>query len=150
MNSPLAISAGARLYLDANIFIYFVEGHPAFANALALLFRGIDEGSIIAVTSELTLAEVLVKPLADGKPGIAEVYENVLATASKIQMTPVSRDLLLASARLRAEWGGKLFDAIHIATALASNCDILLTEDRGIRTPPALTILRVGQLTAGI
>jgi predicted nucleic acid-binding protein len=141
MNSPLAISAGARLYLDANIFIYFVEGHPAFANALALLFRGIDEGSIIAV---------LVKPLADGKPGIAEVYENVLATASKIQMTPVSRDLLLASARLRAEWGGKLFDAIHIATALASNCDILLTEDRGIRTPPALTILRVGQLTAGI
>ena len=146
MNSPLQIPAGTRLYLDANIFIYFVEGHAAFASSLGLLFQRIDDDSVIAVTSEMTLAEVLVKPFADSKPHIAELYAQILAVGSQVQIVPVSRDILLSSARLRAQWGGKLFDAVHVATAMQSSCDILLTEDRSIRTPSGLAVVRIGQM----
>ena len=54
-----------RLYLDTNIFVYALEGYPVFRPILTSLFAAIDRGDIQAVTSELTLAEVLVKPLLD-------------------------------------------------------------------------------------
>lgn len=49
-------------YLDANIWIYALEGYPVFIQDLNQLFQSIDQGNLSAVTSELSLAEALVKP----------------------------------------------------------------------------------------
>lgn len=56
---------GHQIYLDTNIWIYALEGYPDFIQPLTELFSHIDQGNLKAVTSELTLAEVLVKPLMD-------------------------------------------------------------------------------------
>ena len=48
---------GKRVYLDANVFIYAVEQHPEHALFLAGLFDLFEAGEVVAVTSELTLAE---------------------------------------------------------------------------------------------
>jgi predicted nucleic acid-binding protein len=58
LNSQL----GRRVYLDTNIIIYAVEGYENHAARIKLVLRGMTEGEITAVTSDLTLAEVLVKP----------------------------------------------------------------------------------------
>jgi len=52
---------GKRVYLDTNIWIYAVEAYPSHVNLLTQLFTKIDQGELLAVTSELTIAEVLVK-----------------------------------------------------------------------------------------
>ena len=54
---------GERIYLDTNIFIYALEAYPEYVSTLTSLFAAIDEGKIRAMTSELTLAEVLIKPM---------------------------------------------------------------------------------------
>ena len=59
--------AGRRTYLDVNLFIYALEGHPQYLSVVTDLFDAIDRGSLQAVTSELSLAEALVKPRADGR-----------------------------------------------------------------------------------
>lgn len=56
---------GKDIYVDANIFIYLLEGYPEFIPFLTQFFDLIDRGVIRGVTSELTLAEALVKPMAD-------------------------------------------------------------------------------------
>jgi predicted nucleic acid-binding protein len=56
---------GASVYLDANVFIYFLEGFAPASDFLGRLFAEIDAGRIRGVTSELTLAELLVKPIRD-------------------------------------------------------------------------------------
>ena len=56
---------GSRIYLDANIFIYALEGYPEFLKILTELFEMIDKGNIQACSSDLTLAETLVKPMMD-------------------------------------------------------------------------------------
>lgn len=61
-NTLAAIPAGSRVYIDTNIWIYSLEGFAPLAPALTALFERIDAGDLAAVTSELTLAEVLVKP----------------------------------------------------------------------------------------
>lgn len=63
----LEVITGSRVYLDTNIFIYAVEGYPKFQPELNVLFEAFDDGTLKAITSELTLAEVLVKPLIDNR-----------------------------------------------------------------------------------
>ena len=56
---------GSRIYLDTNVFIYALEAYPEYELSLNSLFSAIDSGKLTAVTSELTLAEVLIKPMID-------------------------------------------------------------------------------------
>ena len=60
-----AIPKGTRVYLDANVWIYALEGYAEFVASVTALFARIDAGELIALTSELRLAEVLVKPFAN-------------------------------------------------------------------------------------
>ena len=53
------------VYLDANIFIYALEGYPDFQARITILLEAMDHQEIEALTSELTLAEVLVKPFRE-------------------------------------------------------------------------------------
>jgi predicted nucleic acid-binding protein len=67
---------GERIYLDTNIFIYAIEGYPDFVDELNQLFDSIDAGNFRAFTSELTLAEVLVRPLMDANLEIQAVNQK--------------------------------------------------------------------------
>ena len=67
---------GQRVYLDANIFIYALEGHARYLPVLSDLFKIIDRDEAQAVTSELTLAEVLVKPFADASTDRQAAYQQ--------------------------------------------------------------------------
>lgn len=137
---------GDRLYLDTNVFIYLVEDHPDFAGVLRALFVQIDEHAIEAVTSELTLAEVMIKPIARRRPDLAATYDRLLAPGASMDMRPVDRATLLKSAELCAHFGGTTFDAIHVATACLSGCDYLVSEDRDLLVPPPLQHLRLSEL----
>ncbi len=66
---------GKKVYLDTNIFIYAVEGYEEFSSELNLLFTQFDKEILQAATSELTLAEVLVKPMLDNEKEIQYIYE---------------------------------------------------------------------------
>jgi predicted nucleic acid-binding protein len=129
---------GQKLYLDTNIWIYALEGYPEYRQNLHLLFSAIDQGRLGAVTSELTLAEVLVKPVKNQQEAIRRAYETAIRPSASLQVIGISRDILIQSACLRAQSKLKLPDAIHAATALALQCDIFLTNDQGFQSVPQL------------
>jgi predicted nucleic acid-binding protein len=98
--------------------IYALEGYSEFAPTLTALFVALDDGRIKAATSELTLAESLVKPMMDGNKDIEAVYLETLQPSESLDVIPISRQILIAAARLRAETKSlTLPDAIHLATA---------------------------------
>ena len=49
-----------RIGLDTNVFIYFLEDHPRYGAWCASLFDLIERGLNPAVTSTVTLLELLV------------------------------------------------------------------------------------------
>ncbi|PZO22498.1 MAG: hypothetical protein DCF25_02530 [Leptolyngbya foveolarum] len=55
---------GNRIYLDSNIWIYALENVPEYSSLLVALFELAENGSLTIITSELTLSEVLVRPMA--------------------------------------------------------------------------------------
>lgn len=124
-----------KIYIDANIFIYAVEGFDNYSPVLLHLFEMIDSGKTYAVTSELTLSECLVKPHKENRMDIADVYESFLKSTGTLNIKEVNRDILIAAAKIRAkEIALKLPDAIHFATAISEKCTYLLTNDKGIKS----------------
>ena len=132
---------GPLLYLDTNIFIYAVESVPPFSDAMRELFRHIDDGHCQAVTSELSLAECLVKPFLEGDMIRRRAFERAVQTSPVLQVIPISRTVLVSAAELRARTGLKLPDAIHLATATHAGCATFLTNDRRFLVAPRLRTL---------
>lgn len=140
------LSLAGRVYLDTNIFIYALEGYPAFRPALTALFESLDQRELTAVTSELTLAEALVKPLIDRHTERQTAYLQLLQSTTSLHVVPVSREVLIAAAQLRADTTLKLPDAIHVATAQLTGCVCFLTNDTRIPTLTGLTVRQLSDL----
>jgi len=143
----LTALTGSRIYLDANVFIYAVEGLQPFAARLAGLFVRFDRGELHAITSELTVAEVLVKPVRDGNVALRDTFQQMLRSSASITMIPISRQILEHAATLRAGSSVKLPDAIHAATALLEQCATFLTNDRFFAALPGLPVLHLPDLS---
>jgi predicted nucleic acid-binding protein len=120
---------GDRLYLDTNIIVVAIEQGNPWMEQLKELFQAIDERRIHAFTSELTLAEAIAKPFAVGAADLILTYETLLAPESAITVVPIDRAILRTAAELQGRLGVKLADAIHLATALQSTCDFVVTND---------------------
>lgn len=121
--------AGRSVYVDANIVIYAVEqGNPWSAN-LRRFFDAVDRQQIRGLTSELTLAEVMAKPIKIGALELINTYEAFLGANSTLQVVPIDRSILRSAAALRGQLGIKLLDAIHAATASHYDCELFFSND---------------------
>lgn len=67
-----------RIFLDTAPLIYFIEGHSIYQDKLIEYFSSNDNGDFTFITSSITLLEVLVKPLKEGKRKLVAQYKNIL------------------------------------------------------------------------
>jgi len=56
---------GKKAYFDTNLFIYLIEKYPVHEMKVTELLQHLDAIGSQIMTSELTLAECLVKPYAE-------------------------------------------------------------------------------------
>jgi len=59
---------------------------------------------------------------------------------------PVSKDVLIASAELRAKTGLPLPDAIHAVTAIETGCASIVSNDRSFRVVAELRLSLLSEL----
>lgn len=138
MGSLNQVLAGKKVYLDVNIFIYALEGIDPWATMLSEAFAAMEAGEWQAVTSELSLAESLVRPFQLGRDDLVQLYRAALSSRRCLSLAPLDAETLVSAARLRALHGFKLPDAIHAATAQVQGCQALLTNDAGFRRLPGV------------
>lgn len=136
-----------RAYLDANVFIYAVEEVAPWFRIVRPVIEGLGTGAVAAVTSAITLAEVLVRPLRDGDERAQRAFARTVCTHGGLVVVPVSRAVLVEAARLRAASPLlKLPDAIHAATARLHGCAVLLTNDVRLRAAPGIEVVQLSDV----
>nr|VFJ61723.1 MAG: Predicted nucleic acid-binding protein, contains PIN domain [Candidatus Kentron sp. DK] len=122
-----------RIYFDANLFIYLVEKIAPYAAVLREFVRVGESKKLTIVTSDLTLSEVLVKPMERKNLPQQRAFLSVLRYAPRLERVAISEEILIHAAEIRAKHKAlKLPDAIHVATAQWADCDGFLTNDNRI------------------
>jgi predicted nucleic acid-binding protein len=101
---------GDKVYLDTNLFIYALEEVEPWVGVARRVLAALDEGTCSGVTSELSVAECLVKPLELGRVDLVRTYQAFLQERRFFSVVPVTRELLVEAARLRGVYRIKLPD----------------------------------------
>jgi len=135
-----------RIGLDTNIFIYFLEDHPRYGAWCASLFELIERGQNAAVTSMVTLLELLVQPYRDQKDELAHKIYALTSTYPKLEWVPLTVPLADRAAELRARYRLSTPDAIQLATAIGHNAARFYGNDRGLRRVKEIECILVDDL----
>lgn len=112
------------IYLDTCLAIYLAERHPRFGARVVDAIRKAS-GSRFAV-SPLVKLECLVGPIKRADPVLQSAYADFFEVFETLAMPET---VYLQAAQLRARFGLKTPDALHLACAQHHRCEALWTND---------------------
>ena len=95
-----------------------------------MLLRQVATGDCRGISSELTLLEIQMAPISQGRDEIAGEYEILLDNFPNLTLQPVDRSILHRAVRLRARYNLKTPDAIILATGLSLGASLAVTNDK--------------------
>lgn len=144
----LARMATQRVYLDSNVFIYFLDRNPVYFPLVAPLLEAIDSGDMIGITGDAAVAEVMVRPYQTGDPTLIAGIKSFFGTAGFLSVRSHDAAAFDLAAQLRARHGMKFIDALHVATAINAECRFLITNDGDLRSQVAIEIISLRGLVA--
>jgi predicted nucleic acid-binding protein len=124
---------GLRICIDTAPFIYFIEKNSKYLGLLRPFFAEINAGKIDALTSTITLLEVLVLPFKTKNESLAEKYRDILLYAEGLTTFEIFHEVSELSAKLRAKYSIRTPDAIQIAVGIIYGADAFLTNDSGLK-----------------
>jgi len=136
-----ALEGVTRLGLDTSPLIYFVERNLKYLDLVREIIRRVDVGEIEARSSVVTLTEVLTKPKQSGNADIEAQYSSLLLNSRNFALLPISIEIAVTAADLRARYNIRTPDALQIAAAMSANCQAFLTNDAALRRVSDLKIL---------
>jgi uncharacterized protein len=111
-------------YLDSCLLIYFVEKHPRWGRHIrdAIGEAGVERFAI----SPLVKCECLVGPLKRGDSMLEGDFHEAFGRFVTLDL---HETVFEQAARLRARFGLRTPDALHLACAQHYRCDALWTND---------------------
>ncbi len=130
-----------QVFFDTAPVIYFVEKNPDFAEKVQPLFSKLDEGTLIAVVSPITLAECLVLPYKIPNPDIAQIFLDLLVNSASVLFYPIDEVTADKAADLRARYNITLTDAFQLAVAIQAECDAFLTNDIDLKRVTEIPVI---------
>lgn len=146
LNIVAAFRSAKRIYIAAAPFIYFVEKHTDYFTRVYRVFGLIEATPLRAITSAITLTEIMVQPLRIGNTDLAQEYHDVLMTSNQFSLVSVTEDIAITAAAIRARYSLRTPDAIHVASAIKTGCDAIFTNDRDFRRVTDLNVLVLDDL----
>ena len=136
-----ALAAHQRVFLDTMVLAYLLDEHPIYADLAEAVMTLVEEGSLSAVTSALTLAEILTGPAKAGNIQALRDYELYVTHFPNLAIWPVDAALARQVAQVRAATGLRTPDAVQLAVAASAGVDAIVGNDRSWRNKVGDTAL---------
>lgn len=132
---------------DTSPFIYFLNNHPGLAGQARVWFRQIRSGERDGLCSTLLLTELLTgfRKKRD-RPGEREALA-LIHGLRHLRVSDVTQSIADRAATLRARYGLRTPDAIHLATAIELKAKLFVTSDRKLRSIRGIKITVLGSTT---
>jgi len=131
--------------LDTSIFIYHVEENPRYVGLTQLIFSWFERHPASAVTSTITLMELLVQPYRDADERRINNFLTLLPAFPNISWVAPDIEIATIAAQIRAQHRLQTPDALQAATAIHRKATLFITNDPGferLRNPEILLLDR--------
>ncbi|MSO27473.1 MAG: PIN domain-containing protein [Candidatus Nanopelagicales bacterium] len=119
----------AIVYCDSSVLLKRT-GEEIDSEEVTALIASLAENGATLITSELARVEIRLAFIRDkaltGRTVLAD--EQLLSTLGGVMLVDLNTDVLAVASQIEAAHLGTL-DALHLATALLSGADVLLTRD---------------------
>jgi predicted nucleic acid-binding protein len=141
-----ALEGIQRLYTEAAPLIYYVEEHPKYVAKMDAIIKAIEDRPIDAVSSVITLTEVLTRPVKLDNTRLEREYRDILLHSGEFRLLTITARIAESAAALRARYNLRTPDALHVAASIDARCDAFLTNDTGIKRVTEITVLVLDEL----
>ena len=116
------------IYLDTCLLIYLTQQHPAWGPAVGKAMQK-SRGARFGLSSLVKL-ECLVGPIKQHDAVLQQAYEGLF---DRFVSLDLPEPVFIAAAHLRAHFGLKTPDALHLACAQHHGCTALWTNDNRLK-----------------
>lgn len=136
------------VFLDTSCFIYTMENNPKYNLVTRLVLNAITDKKLKAVTSVITLAEVLRKPFENNDLLLAQMYHSVFTQTQNLETIELDTELSINTAKIAADYKFKLPDSYQFAVAEKLNCKSFLTNDKALKKFKGLEVIVLDDLVS--
>lgn len=123
-----------KIALDTNILVYFFEDVEPYSSKVERLLRSFMKREKAGVISTINIAEILTGFYVAGEEEKATKAKRLFKdlTHNGFEIAPVTFKIADLAANLRAKRGGKLPDALIVATAIDRAANRIYSQDEDL------------------
>ena len=122
-----------RIFVDTAPFIYFIEkdsNNPQYHEKVKSIFKYGYNNDKKFVSSVITMEEYFVFPYRNKVYSFIDRF-NRLVVITDMEIVEINQEIAKKAAQIRK--GFKAMDALQLAVACLSDCDLFLTNDKQLK-----------------
>ena len=123
-----------------------MEDHPTYKDVVNPIFGWLEESRARAVTSTITMLELLVQPYRLSDIDRVNRFFALLSTYPHLEWVAPTLEIADLGARLRAEHGLRTPDALQAATAISSRATGFASNDAAFQKVSGLDVVLLDDL----
>ena len=136
----------SKIYFDTTPIIYFLDDEKPFSDKMLSFICSHQNENDFYLTSTITDAEYLVFPYSSGKMEFADNFKKFIEYMN-IDVVDINSEIAEQGAKIRGQYKNfKAMDALQIATAIVSGCDMFFTNDKQLRQEKELPCMTMEDL----
>lgn len=122
-----------KVFLDTPCFIYAIEKNNKYLGKVKDLLDQVSVGKIEAVSSIITLSELLVQPFKNDDKILINVYFELVTQMPNFTLVSPRVETAIETAKIRAKLNITLPEAFQLALAKEYSCSQFITNDKGLK-----------------
>ena len=134
-----------KVFLDTAPIVYYLENNESYYPKMKKFWKECDNCDY--VTSAVTVTEYFLYPYQQNNIRLINAFYGFV-DGMDIEIKSIDIAIAEKAAQIRAEYRGfKSMDALQLASACLSGCDLFLTNDKQLRQFKELKCITVEELT---
>lgn len=121
--------SGVRVCIDTNVFLNVLNKETTHYSHSKEVLLSVERGNLEAVIPTLVISEVLTGFYLEKRNYDAEQFLSAIIAEKSMIIVPLTVDIAVFSAKVRANTGLKLPDSMVLATALRMQAKFVVSND---------------------
>ena len=122
----------SKVFLDTSPLIYLLDNDANFGEKTNMILSALARDNNQFVSSVITCTEYLVIPYRSNNQPLIDAFWELVTDCGMI-LYPITQEIAIKAANIRAEYGFKSMDSLQLAVACIEGCQLFLTNDKQLR-----------------